>query len=236
MLFLVVEDHPLYAEALERVILNAFAEARVLQAESIGAARNMVKNNEQLQLVLLDLGLPDTEGFEGLVELRMLRPALPVVIHSAFADANVVHGAIACGAAGFIAKSLSKDGLVAAIRDVLDGNVPLPPDYCPPAVESTSEAHALRRKLGTLTHQQLRVLQLLCLGKINKEAAEDLGIGETTVKAHVSEILRKLGVYSRTQAVLGVSKVIGSDEFRHVFADGWTDVPRSGQCRKALQS
>lgn len=231
MHFLLVEDHPLYAEALERAITRAMPEVQVHVAEAIGPARDIVKANKHLQLVLLDLGLPGAEGFEGLVELRMLRPELPIAIHSAFADPGVVHGAIACGAAGFIPKSLSKDSLIAAIRDVLAGNVPLPPGYCPPPIETASETDLLRRKIGTLTHQQLRVLQLLCLGRINREAADELGIGETTVKAHVSEILRKLGVYSRTQAVVGVSKVIGSDEFRHVFADGWTDIPPSNPCR-----
>lgn len=212
--FLIIEDHPLYAEVLLTTIGRALPNVDLVWASTLAQAKAIIGQNISLDLVLLDLWLPDCHGFEGLIELRMLRPSLPVVVTSAFSDAEVVHNAVACGASGFIAKSATRDELVQDIQDVLNGYVPLPHKYSPTKATESEDTEELKIKLGTLTPQQLRVLQMLCQGLLNKQIAHVLGVGETTVKAHVSEILRKLGVNTRTQAVLGVSKVSVSPELR----------------------
>lgn len=212
--FLIVEGHPLYAEVLATTITGAMPGVDVVHAGTLAQARALFSQNIALDLVLLELWLPDCQGFEGLIELRMLDPSLPVVVISAFSDAEVVHTAVTCGASGFIAKSSTRDELLHDIRDVIEGHVPLPHRYRPSKATPPEDSEELTTKLGLLTPQQLRVLQMLCQGLMNKQIAHVLAIGETTIKAHVSEILRKLGVNSRTQAVLGVSRVGVSPELK----------------------
>jgi len=211
---LIVEDHPIYAEALQLAIENGMPAARPVHAHTLGEAKDCLAREKPFDLVLLDLWLPDTHGFEGLIELRKLFPRLPIIIVSAFADQTVVHTAMVCGAAGFIAKSQRKEALIQAIKDVIAGDVVLPPGCIFAGSVADAELATLTHKLKSLTPQQLRVLQMMCQGLLNKQIAYELDVGESTVKAHVSEIFRKLCVCSRTQAVLEVSKL----DFRAVLA------------------
>lgn len=205
---LIVDDHPLFLEALQLAVHSAYPAAVIVEATSIAAATSEIANRRPFDLVLLDLCMPGTRGFEGLIELRTLNPKLPVLVVSALDDARIVHEAMTCGAAGFIAKSARKSELSGAIRDVMSGSVSLPPGYQPPADNSSSaKAADMVRRFASLTPQQQRVLQMLRQGKLNKQIAHELDVGETTVKAHVSEILRKLNVASRTQAVIEMSKI-----------------------------
>ena len=112
-----------------------------------------------------------------------------------------------CGAAGFISKSTRGADLGRALEDVMAGSVVLPKGYQPPAASGVPGASDLAARIATLTPQQVRVLHMLRQGLLNKQIAFDLGVGETTVKAHVSEILRKLKVASRTQAVIEAAKI-----------------------------
>ena len=206
-LILIVDDHPIFLSAIESVLSERLSGSRIVTAQGLEAAKAVVRSEADLDVVLLDLWLPDTQGYEGLMELRRLKPKLPIVVLSAFADQVVVHKAMMLGASGFIAKSASRDEITRSVLAVLAGNVCLPADYRPPSSATDKELAALTTRLKSLTHQQLRVLQMLCQGLLNKEIAYQLNVGETTVKAHVSEILRKLAVVSRTQAVLEVSKL-----------------------------
>lgn len=204
---LIVEDHPLFAEAMQLVISQALTDVDITSASTLAEAKLAMESQGEFALVLLDLWLPDTHGFDGLIELRRWSPKVPIVIVSAFADAKVVEKAIVCGAAGFIPKATARKDLVVAVRHIVAG------DSAAPAAAMCAQdcagdgVLALTRRLRTLTRQQLRVLQMLCQGLLNKQIAYALDVGETTVKAHVSEILRKLSVTSRTQAVLEVSKL-----------------------------
>ncbi len=203
--FLVVDDHPLFLEALRLSLSSAYPNASITEASSIAEARNLIGERGSFDLVLLDLSMPDTTGFDGLLELRTFYPKLPVVICSALEDPRIIYEAISYGASGFISKSVRRAELATAINEVMSGNVYLPASYKPPqAIVSTSD---LAQRLASLTPQQLRVLKMLRQGKLNKQIAYELSVGETTVKAHVSEILRKLNVASRTQAVIEVSKI-----------------------------
>jgi DNA-binding NarL/FixJ family response regulator len=203
---LIVDDHPLFVEALELVIQGTFPNAAVAKATSIDSARAVLDKHGSIDLVLLDLSMPGTRGLEGVIELRTRYPKLPIVVVSALEDARIIHEVMQCGAAGFISKSTRGPDLGRALEDVMSGSVVLPKGYQPPAT-GASGASDLASRIATLTPQQVRVLHMLRLGRLNKQIAFDLGVGETTVKAHVSEILRKLKVASRTQAVIEASKI-----------------------------
>jgi DNA-binding NarL/FixJ family response regulator len=203
---LIVDDHPLFVEALKLVIQGAFPQASVSEATSINSARTILDKGDRFDLVLLDLSMPGTRGLDGLIELRTRHPKLPIVVVSALEDARIIHEVMTCGAAGFISKSMRGSELSRAIQSVMDGVVVLPKGYQPPRADAPGLSD-LTARLATLTPQQVRVLHMLRQGLLNKQIAFDLGVGETTVKAHVSEILRKLRVSSRTQAVIEASKI-----------------------------
>jgi DNA-binding NarL/FixJ family response regulator len=206
--FLIVDDHPLFVEALRLVVQGAFPGAIVHEATSIESAQAAIEREDRLDLVLLDLSMPGTHGLDGLLELRACYPKLPIVIVSALEDPRIIDEVIIYGAAGFISKSTSGSDLATAIRDVMAGSVVLPKGYQLPQRSSRStSASDLSTRLAMLTPQQIRVLQMLRQGKLNKQIAYELGVGETTIKAHVSEILRKLKVASRTQAVIEVARI-----------------------------
>jgi len=204
--FLVVDDHPLFRDALMLAIRASRPDAVIHEASSIDIAKGLLGKGERYDLVLLDLSMPGVSGFEGFLELRNLDPKQPIVIVSALENARIVHEAVTLGAAGFIPKSARKPELAEAIETVLLGNLTLPKGYQPPA-RVANGTNDIGARLSSLTPQQLRVLTMLRQGLLNKQIAHELGVGETTVKAHVSEILRKLDVASRTQAVIEVSRI-----------------------------
>lgn len=214
--FLVVDDHPLFLEALQSAIRSVMGDVEIVEAASIEQAKSAISERPRFDLVLLDLSMPGTKGFDGLIELRSLFPRLPIVIVSALEDPRIVQEAMACGAAGFIFKSVRRQELADGIGQVLAGAVTLPKGYAAPdSARRPSRIADIAVRLNSLTRQQLRVLQMLRQGKLNKQIAHELEVGETTVKAHVSEILRKLSVASRTQAVIEVSKI----DFDQILAD-----------------
>ncbi len=205
---LIVDDHPLFVEALKLVIQNAFPDALVSEATSIDSARTTLEKSGPFDMVLLDLSMPGTRGLDGLIELRTRHPRLPIVVVSALEDHRIIHEVMSCGAAGFISKSTRGSELGHAVREVMAGSVVLPKGYQPPQANGPASGTTdLTARLATLTPQQVRVLHMLRQGLLNKQIAFDLGVGETTVKAHVSEILRKLKVSSRTQAVIEAAKI-----------------------------
>lgn len=207
--FLVVDDHPLFLEAVQIALQAAYPQAQIVEATSVASAKEAMYRYERFDLILLDLSMPGTKGFEGLLELRTMFPRQPIVIVSAHEDPRIIHEAMTYGASGYISKSVRKDELAKAIQDAMAGIVVLPKGYelSKPAGGKASASGDLAQRLASLTRQQLRVLQMLRQGKLNKQIAHELDVGETTVKAHVSEILRKLAVASRTQAVIEVSKI-----------------------------
>jgi len=205
--FLIVDDHPLFIEALKLVVQGAFPGASIDEATSIQSARAAIDRNPSFDIALLDLALPETHGLDGLLELRTSYPKLPIVIVSAMEDPRIVQEVLACGAAGFIPKSTRGLDLASAIRDVMAGSITLPKAYQIPEGDDRRCESDLSARLATLTPQQLRVLQMLRQGKQNKKIAHEFGVGEATIKAHVSEILRKLKVTSRTQAVIEAARI-----------------------------
>ena len=203
--FLIVDDHPLFREALAQVITSQFADAKVLQAASLAVATELLGQQPALDLILLDLHLPTGEGLNGLMLLRQQFPAIAVAMISADDDKNTVLQAMAFGAAGFISKSASREQLSNAITQIMAGNVYLPAEIFRNHAPSQPEFNhhgQYQQQLLSLTRSQLKVLQLMVKGDSNKQIAFHLDIAETTVKVHVSAILSKLGVSNRVQAIL----------------------------------
>jgi DNA-binding NarL/FixJ family response regulator len=213
--FLIIDDHPLFREALHSAVQMTYPDADTVEARTVTEALELLEGPKPFDLALLDLNIPGVQGFEGLLQLRTRYPRLPIVVVSGHEEPKIISEALSYGAAGFIPKSVRKADLANAIRSVMEGAIHVPENYGgqAPDAESADRAEMVRR-LATLTPQQLRVLQMLRQGLLNKQIAYELQVGETTVKAHVSEILRKLNVYSRTQAVIEVSKLDNAELFR----------------------
>lgn len=213
--FLIIDDHPLFREALHSAVRMAYPAVETIEATTVAEGLEILAGKNGFDLALLDLNVPGVQGFEGLLQIRTQHPRLPVVIVSGHEDNRVISQALSYGAAGFIPKSHRKADLAAAIREVMDGAIYVPVTYQPQQVQAPEEDKSeLIRRLSTLTPQQMRVLNMLRQGLLNKQIAYELQVGETTVKAHVSEILRKLHVYSRTQAVIEVSRLDQAELFK----------------------
>ncbi|WP_244485695.1 LuxR C-terminal-related transcriptional regulator [Bradyrhizobium tropiciagri] len=206
---LIVEDHPLFRAALIGVIGAEFPDAEVLQATSIDGALDVIAARDGLDLILLDLSMPGTTGLLGAYRVRAAAPRSALVIVSAHDDSRIIGGAISLGISGFIPKSTPKAELARLLRGILEGEVFLPTRFRDAAAarKGQAETKELVQQLGQFTAQQLRVLDMICRGLQNKHIAYQLDISVTTVKVHVSEILRKLGVRSRTEAIIALSKL-----------------------------
>lgn len=207
---LIADDHPLFREAL-RVALSDACEGEdntILEAEDLEAIKEQIRTNEDLDLILLDLKIPGVTGFSGLVEVRQSFPDIPIVVVSATEERATIREALTFGAAGFIPKSLGRHEIAKAIQMVIDGELFVPEQAEAEAAVGDDERERLEvaKRMATLTPQQMRVLSLIAEGKPNKIIAYELDVAETTVKAHITAILRKLRVHSRTQAVLAAQK------------------------------
>ena len=197
MRILIVDDHPLVCSALEGMLTSVFEPCEMMQAHSAAEALATVRRLDDIDLLLLDL-----EGFQGLLQLRKEAPKIPIMVLSGLEDARLVQMARSYGALGFVNKKASAAEIVAAVREVLAGNTVFGTPEMPCAPEELEEIDQVSRVIGTLTPQQTTVLRLLGEGLLNKQIAYELSISESTVKAHVSAILKKLEVSSRMQAVL----------------------------------
>ena len=172
---------------------------RVETDDSLDKALNRIAAEGAPDLILLDLNLPDVSGLDGLIRLKRMAENTPVTIVSSITDNSVITGAIASGAAGFVPKHSQRSVLLEALEKIGEGKIYTPAGFVSEKSDDTDDKLA---RLVSLTNQQARILELICEGKLNKQIAFDLSIAETTVKAHVTAIMRKLGVQSRTQAVL----------------------------------
>jgi DNA-binding NarL/FixJ family response regulator len=204
---LIVEDHPLFRAALVGVIGVEFPDAEMLQATSIDGALDVIAERDGFDLIMLDLSMPGTKGLLGAYRVRAAAPRSALVIVSAHDDPRIVGNAIALGISGYIPKSTPKAELARMLRGILDGAVCLPTRFRDKAAGRRADVQELLQRLGQFTAQQLRVLDMICRGLQNKHIAYELNISVTTVKVHVSEILRKLGVRSRTEAIIALSKL-----------------------------
>ena len=204
----IADDHPLFRGALTQALGSALAGARIDQAASLAELEELIAARPDTDLVLLDLSMPGVQGLSGLLLLRSQHPDIPVVVVSAHDDPETIRRCMEFGASGYVPKSLSVDEMRSAVETVLGGGVWIPPDVDLERAADSGTVDVVAR-LSTLTPQQVRVLMMLGQGLLNKQIAYQLGVSEATIKAHVSAILQKLHVDSRTQAVIAINRIEG---------------------------
>jgi DNA-binding NarL/FixJ family response regulator len=211
MNFLVVDDHGLVREALRAVLKQLDREAVVMEASNCAYAIRLLDAKTEVELVLLDLMLPDGSGLNLIAELRKLRPFLPFVVFSAVYDCETVSRAFKCGALGFIPKFADSGVVVGALKSILSGERFAAPEmrgnFAFVGDQSMADRPAALPEALGLTKQQIKVLALMMQGKTNKDICRSLGLAVPTVKYHVSAVLRALHVANRTEAVIAVGKL-----------------------------
>jgi DNA-binding NarL/FixJ family response regulator len=216
MKFLLVDDHTLIREALRGVLRELDEGATIFEAARWGEAMRLLDEHADLSLLLLDLGLPDRDGFAALSEARTQHPKIPIIILSGSCDRASVEKALDLGAVGFIPKSGEREVMLSALRLVFSGGVYIPPEIlarsemppsiAPPPVAGRrpeGPAPSVPADLG-LTARQVEVLALMMRGKSNKAICRILNLAEPTVKNHVTAILKALKASNRTEAVIMV--------------------------------
>lgn len=206
MKLMIVDDHALIREAVRHVVAGLADQVQVLAASSCEAGLILAETEPELELLLLDFHLGGLAGVPAIRAWRQRFPALPVVVLSATEDRSTVLAAMAAGAAGFIPKSASNALVLSALRLVLAGGKYLPAELLGRDATPARLAPASLDSLG-LTPRRRQVLALIAAGKPNKLICAELGLAERTVKAHVTEVLRALGVSSRTQAALAAARL-----------------------------
>ena len=202
----IADDHPLFRGAMREAVSGLLEQVDIAEAGSFDEVAELLERGGEVDLILLDLTMPGVRGFSGLMYMRAQYPSVPVIVVSANDDPAAIRRCMEFGASGFIPKTLGVDAMRAAISRILNGGVWTPPDVDLSGGMDTAAAELMAR-MATLTPQQVRVLMMLSEGLLNKQIAYQLGVSEATVKAHVSAILQKLGVESRTQAVIAAAKI-----------------------------
>jgi len=209
---LLADDHPLTREGLQMALRMRPPGKHIDAADSIEAAEKLIGAHNYYSLILLDYGLPDSNGLSGFFRLQHLLGGTPIALISAYAEPSLVEAAKAAGAAGFLDKASTLDDLARQVDALLDGRT-----VFPVAVQrSQNDTEALRVRLASLSPAQMRVLNALVQGQGNRSLAEELELSEATVKAHLTAIFRKLGVNNRLQAITAVRPVLDpSSTTRH---------------------
>lgn len=207
---LIADDHPLFRAALKEILLDIYPHAHIEEADHLDKALFHLQKNQKTQLALMDLSMPGMRGLSSVFSLQTQHPHTRIVIVSGHETPEVIDSCLSCGIAGFIPKSSDREDMLTAIRAVMQGKTWRPPQADIPALqdEHTRKKHEFFHCLKSLTPQQFRVLMMLREGLLNKQIAYECSISESTIKAHVSAILTKLGVESRTQAVILATQFI----------------------------
>lgn len=206
---LVIDDHPLYCDALATTMESIFNTRRIRTATSLGEALQQLRMRFSPDLIILDLNLPDASGLSGFMKIKEKTPDIPVIVISAITTEGVVQSVMAAGAAGFIPKDTGRQTFQNAMRDIWNGKTYVPPGYTLPtrAQATDRSVETISRKIAHLSQQQTRILSLICEGMPNKLIAYEMQLAEATVKAHITALLRRLGVHNRTQAAMLVREV-----------------------------
>ncbi|GFE52265.1 DNA-binding response regulator [Roseobacter cerasinus] len=207
---LIVDDHPLYSDALESTLEIAFVDCDIRKASNLSEALREAKRGFAPELVMFDLKLPDVTGISGFVSLRQQLPDAKILVISSLASFDLVQSLLKEGACGFLPKDTSARLLISALADVAQGGTYVPIDYQSPAEDDNDTIEFDHPTLAQLTPQQQRIMRLICCGKPNKQIAYELSLAEATVKAHITALLRRLGVRNRTQAVVLVEGALAA--------------------------
>lgn len=202
---IIADDHPLFRQALSVMLRSRFSNAELLEAQTIPELEQLLQHNS-IDLLLLDLDIPDAQGFNTLINIRHQYPNIGVVIISGIEDSDTINKAMHHGAAGFIPKSTPVGEMVEAITKVFAGDL-----WTPAGAYHDNENNGIfDHKIDSLTPQQHKILLMFAQGLLNKQIAHDLGLSESTIKSHASTIFLKLGVRNRTQAVIALNEIINA--------------------------
>ncbi len=208
------DDHPLVQAALHGALSQILPGVEILAAATLDQVLAAVAfDPASIDLVLLDLSMPGGDGavqagFAGLMVIQSDYPAVPVAILSARQEVETIQRAMIYGASGYIPKSLSLPEMGAAIQAILAGERWTPPGLVLDRSVAVKQEEEIARRFASLTPQQMRILSYVVAGKLNKQIAGELDIAEQTVKVHVSTILRKLNVSTRTQAAIMAERLM----------------------------
>ncbi|KJZ18208.1 response regulator [Loktanella sp. S4079] len=208
---LVVDDHPLYCDAMVASLSSAFKIQKVDSVNSLEAAMKALAVGPLPDLVLLDLGLPDATGLSGFFQIKEHSQEMPIVVISADSSDETIHAAMEAGAMGFVPKDAPRNVIADALAQVQEGTRYLPPCYTPKPREAAQDPVSVQeasKRIARLTPQQRRIMELISAGKPNKLIAYELSVAEGTVKAHITALLRRLGVSNRTQAAVLVNSAV----------------------------
>ena len=204
---LVADDHPLLREALSGALEPYFENAQIIQAGSLDDAMAKLNEFDGVELILLDLNMPGGEYFNGLITLREQYPNIPIGVVSGSDTVEVVAQVMSLGAQGFIPKVSQTREIAQAIVDIIGGKKWLPEGMEEELEKVDDELKVLLQRFRELTPKQIQVLSYLRAGLMNKQIAHEMNVTEATIKAHISAILRKLEINTRTQAVLLMDKL-----------------------------
>ncbi len=204
---LVADDHPLFREALSAALGPYFKDAEILEADSLESMMTVLTENHHIDLLLLDLNMPGGEYFNGLISVKDVYPELPVAVISANESIDVVAQVMGLGAQGFIPKSSPTKQIAEAIVTIKGGENWVPEEMKADLENVDEELTQLLKRFRELTPKQIQVLSFLRAGLMNKQIAHEMNVTEATIKAHISAILRKLEINTRTQAVLLMDKL-----------------------------
>lgn len=204
---LVADDHPLFREALSGALEPYFENTQIIEAGSLEDAKVKLNDFDGIELILLDLNMPGGEYFNGLISLRELYPSIPIGVVSGSDTIEVVAQVMSLGAQGFIPKVSPTRQVAQAIVDIIDGKKWLPEGMEDELEKVDDELKLLLQRFRELTPKQIQVLSYLRSGLMNKQIAHEMNVTEATIKAHISAILRKLEINTRTQAVLLMDKL-----------------------------
>lgn len=208
---IVADDHPLFRAALREALHKLLPGAAVCEAAGVAELQAAVAAHPDADLLLLDLRMPGAQGFSTLIGLRAQYPAIPVAVVSAEEDPVVIRRAFEFGASAYIPKSSGMESIGEALQTLLQGGTWLPPGLRDASAKVADEDADFAARVASLTPQQFRVLSLLADGRLNKQIAGELDVSEATIKAHVTAILRKLGLYRRTQAAVLAQRLLRAD-------------------------
>ena len=209
---LIADDHPLFRAAMRQALVDIVGDS-ILEVASFSETYEAVEEHDEIELVFLDLNMPGNEGLTGLTELRTQFPSVLVVIVSAEEDPTLIRRAIDLGASGYIPKSTPLPQIADAVNKVLDGEQWLPGNINDAISQlENKQDKAFADKLAQLTPHQFKVLKMMADGLLNKQIAYELDISESTVKQHVSAVLRKLEVINRTKAGVLFKQMMNNEE------------------------
>ncbi len=217
MRILIADDHELFRDGLRLIVEDTFAGAEIREAENFTSALSLIDRQGDIDLALVDFGMPGLDGFNGITTLRTKIPSTPIVVVSGREDRETIYDTLRAGASGYIPKSASRARIAGILETVFDGGIHFPEDVLDTLHSREEPAQTRESIIAALTPRQLEVLALVCKGQSNKEIAASLELTEGTVKVHLGAIFRALRVTNRTSAAMLCASV-GMEESPHPFA------------------